>query len=507
LTPGATIRASAASAIDRVPVGLVLGLVVFGAVCAVVGPEYLTMFLLAVAGTLLIGTRPRWGVAMILFLLMVQYGGARTQRQGVSAGIMSLLPQGSGLLTPNNLIGVFLALLLVYHLYLDGDWSFLRSRIVQLMLAATVVLVFSAFFSGITAADQAEVGIIATSAQDPSRQLISRALFLVLFVFFIRKPNDLRMIVAEFVVLTLITAWLGANAGLGGMGRAEMGAFRAGGSDVLINSAQNPNRLAMIAVLGMVFIWEYSQAHTLRKWVRWAAMSLILLMVVTVFLSASRGGLIGLVFAGMMLFVRQRGGGGRLLYTLAVIAIAGTLIQELVPEQALERLSNIPLIGSTDPNSKALGESSIERRKYTYEIGMVIWKKSPIIGVGPGNWPYVRFMNDPLRSAAVAHNSYLAALAEGGVVTLGLYLVLFYIVVRDLLRCERDPAIVARAKREGLEWLLASTRICILAFMVFSLFADLWDLVFSYFLFGVAAVLIQRYRPADAAPARAMVPA
>jgi len=47
---------------------------------------------------------------------------------------------------------------------------------------------------------------------------------------------------------------------------------------------------------------------------------------------------------------------------------------------------------------------------------------------------------------------------------------------------------------------LAATRICLIAFMVFSIFSDLWDLVFSYFLFGVAAVLIKRYRPMPTPP-------
>ena len=46
---------------------------------------------------------------------------------------------------------------------------------------------------------------------------------------------------------------------------------------------------------------------------------------------------------------------------------------------------------------------------------------------------------------------------------------------------------------------MVATRICLIALLVFSIFADLWDLVFTYFLVGVAAVLIQRYRPAPVA--------
>jgi hypothetical protein len=49
--------------------------------------------------------------------------------------------------------------------------------------------------------------------------------------------------------------------------------------------------------------------------------------------------------------------------------------------------------------------------------------------------------------------------------------------------------------------LLVATRVCLITFLVFSLFADLWDLVFAYFLIALAAVLIQRYQPMLAAAA------
>jgi len=101
----------------------------------------------------------------------------------------------------------------------------------------------------------------------------------------------------------------------------------------------------------------------------------------------------------------------------------------------------------------------------------------------------------------------MAALAEGGVVTLSLYLLLFYITIRDLTRCEQARAIAERVRADGLEWLLAANRICLMSFMVFSVFADLWDLVFSYFLLAVAAVLITRYRSKPVAMPMGMVPA
>lgn len=494
--PSATLRGSAADAVDRIGLLPLLLVLALAAGSVVAGPEFVTVGFIACAGAIVVALRPQWGVAIILFLLMVQYGSRRYEREGVAGGIANFLPQGSGLLTVNNLLGVFLGLLLVYHVYRDGDWSFLKSRVLRLMLLITAVLVFSALISGIDVNDQAALGLQSTSAQDPSRQLISRALFLLLFVFFIQKPRDLRVIVTLFVGLAVITAWSGSESSLTGAGRLADSEYRAGGLDVLIQSTKNPNRLALIATLGLVYIWEYSQAYRLQHWRRWLAMGGVLLMIVTVFLTASRGGLVGLVFTGLILFVRRRGGSGRFLYAIAVVCLGAIFVQEIVPEEAMQRITNIPGISKPDYGGNAPGAGSTERREYTYRIGIQIWKKAPVVGVGPGNWPYMRFITDPLRSAAVAHNSYLAALAEGGAITLGLYLVLFYTTIRDLLRCEASARILARAKAEGLDWILAATRICLIAFMVFSIFSDLWDLVFSYFLFGVAAVLIKRYRPA-----------
>lgn len=466
---------------------LALGLVALGA--AALGPESLTMTLIGGIGIIVVALRPQWGVTALMVTLMVQYGSRRYEREGF-AGLASLVPAGEGLLTLNNLLGLFLSLLLVYHVYRDGDWSFLKNRQVQFVVLATFILTFSALISGIDPAEQIDLGLRLTGGQDPSRLLISRALFLVLFVFFIVRPSDLRLIVAVFLLLAVTTAWSGSGAAIYQGGRPEVADYRAGGVEVLIQSTQNPNRLALICTLALIYIWEFSQVHA-RRW-RWLAVAAVLLMVITVFLSASRGGVVGLFLSGLLLFVRRRGGSSRFVYAIAVIGIGAMLIGQIVPEEALERISNLPGMSS---ESNTQGQGSIERRGYTYGVGFDIWTDAPLVGIGPGNWPYVRFITDPLRSAAAPHNSFLKVLVEGGLLTLAAYLALFYYTIRDLWRCEGSPQAMAHARADGLDWVLVATRICLVSFLVFSLFADLWDLIFSYMLIGIAAVLIRRYQP------------
>jgi O-antigen ligase len=173
------------------------------------------------------------------------------------------------------------------------------------------------------------------------------------------------------------------------------------------------------------------------------------------------------------------------------------LISEIVPQQALDRLMNIPGVSE---DASAEGGGSLERRGYTYRIAARIWSESPLIGIGLGNWEFKRFTVDPLRSASVPHNSLVLATAEGGILVGALYLLLFGISVRRLGELERDPEVVEQGQRDGTLWMVRATRVALVSFFVFSMFGDLWELIFFYFLFGLAGALIARYGepPAEA---------
>jgi O-antigen ligase len=368
---------------------------------------------------------------------------------------------------------------------------------VQIVAVITVVLIISNQINGVDYREQTELGL-RIKGQDPMRLMASRGLFLLLFAAFVRAPRDLRLMIGIYVGLSLLTAWSGTSAAMTGGGREEVAEYRAGGLDVLLEAGQNPNRLALLCTLALVFIWEHAMATPARRY-RWLSIAAVVLLVLTIFLSASRGGVVGLAFASALLFVRQRQGARGLVYGAVAMLIGGMLVSQLLPPEAAERLTNIPGIAE---DSAAEGGGSIERRTYTYGIALDMWSSAPVLGVGLGNWAFVRFSTDPLRSSASAHNSYLKALAEGGAVTLILYLALFYVTDRELRRILGDHGSMARARDDGVDWVVSATRLCLLTFMVFSLFADLWDLVFFYLLFGLAAAVIGRYGVPVRAPAR-----
>ncbi len=478
--------------VDRSTLMTLSVLTVIAVTVFTLGPEYLSVGLFLAVGIVAISIRPEWGVATILALLMIQYGQRRFERTGEAGVITTLVPAGEGLMTPNNVLGIYLALLLIFQIYRENDWSFLKNRQIQLVLLIGVVLIASAFLNQVDYDDQAALGLRITG-QSPMRALASRALFLLLFVSFIRTPGAFRLVTGIFVVMSLMTAISGSGAALGGGSDVPQAAYyRAGGLGTLIETAGNPNRLAMVATLALVMIWEFTQTE-LRRGLRWIGAAAALVLVVTVFLTASRGGVIGLGATALMLFMRRRNIGRRVIYGAVMVGLAAMLVSEVLPEAAKERLSTIPGLG----DESGEGSGSLQRREYTYVVAYDIWSLSPVVGVGLGNWEYMRFLTDPTRSAGVPHNSYLLAVAEGGVVTLALYLALFGITWLQLGRLARRPDVMEQLRRDHMEWVFSATRVCLFSFMLFSLSADLWELIFFYFIIGLGGALVHTYDPAN----------
>jgi O-antigen ligase len=472
-------------ALERTIVWQATALLLVAAAVVGLGSEYFFLVLGVASGLLVVTWRPHWGVATLLITFLIQYG-VRPRRGGDIWAFVQL-PRGTGLVTLNNLLGLFLGLLLAYRIYRTGDWSFLRSRQVQVVALITAVLALSALINPLDLEALAAAGL-RVPTYNPVRLVISRFLFLVLFVAFVRGPREVRLMVGIFLTLSLAAALGGiAQALTGGIWKARVAEYRAGGPAVLLAGAINPNRLAMLSTLAMIFVWEYSRVMKLSwTWIPYAG---VLILSVTVFLTASRGGVLGLAAAWVLLIVRQRRLGGRWLRSLVMAAIALALAVETVPTANWERLTSLP--GFVEGGEE--GGGSIQRRQYAITVALRVAAQHPLLGIGLGNWEYVRFHTDPSRSTAPPHNSFVLTIAEAGLPCLLLYLGLFWLTIRELAQIERSPERMALADDQRLGWIVRSIRVCLGAFLVFSLFADLWELAYFYFLFGLAAVLIRRY--------------
>ena len=231
---------------------------------------------------------------------------------------------------------------------------------------------------------------------------------LLLFIAFstIRDERDFRLILWAFVGGALVTAGLGVLEPSGRVVHGDVERLSGGVGD--------PNELAAILVPALAFA-----ASSLAA-VRGAASRLLLLVAVVastaaLFLTHSRGGLVGLAtafVATVLLAGRLR---RRALASMAIIAaFAVSYYIFIAPPQALERVTDL----RSDRGSG---------RQDLWPVAVDAFRDHPIVGVGIGNFRTVKqtyaakttgIQTGPqtFDTETVVHNTYLDLLAEVGIV-------------------------------------------------------------------------------------------
>jgi O-antigen ligase len=132
---------------------------------------------------------------------------------------------------------------------------------------------------------------------------------------------------------------------------------------------------------------------------------------------------------------------------------------------------------------------SAEGRVRTAQAAVRVWRLHPILGVGVGNFNTERAATDPFGTVGPPHDSYLWALAEGGLVALLIYLSFFWWVYRRLRGIEWEYQ--ARFGPIDLGWMTSALRTVIIGFMFFSFFADMWHHELFYIIVGMCLSLIR----------------
>lgn len=475
------------------------GMAVVALVCAatMLDPLVGVGVVAALCGLIVVLNRPEWGVIVIVSLMSISYG-AVPQRPGAAAGgrqvVGTYLSGGLGYLSINNLLGLVLVAILGFRVYQRSDWSFLRNRPFLLIGLITALWLFGSLLYPLDNQRLAMLGLTPSEMSD-TRLLVTRLVLILLFVGFIRSPQQIRVLIGVVLALWLASAINGLVGGLRGTGFEALkgsggAAYRAGGSWALVRAAYNPNRLALLSTLSAVLIWEYSQSLWTRRW-RLLMGAVIVMLIVTVIMTASRSGVAGLAVAMLMMLSRHRESARGAARGLIILIVSLMITTQLISDDAWERLSNIPGLRSRSADTAQIkGSHSIARREHAFSVAFSIAAADPLFGVGMGNWAASRFEVDPARSVSGPHNAFLLTLGEGGIVVLSAYLLLFVSTIRQLRRYERQPLLMQQLRVEGVEWVVSATRICLTTLLVFSIFADLWNTVVFYLLFSLAAVMV-----------------
>jgi len=369
-------------------------------------------------------------------------------------------------ISPNRVVSGVLLMLLFVAVATRQRMDFVRTptfvgfAIVIAMLAVNVLVAGS---------EDAPAQLAALDLTDRSlNRILAHFLLLTLFGAFVRTPRQLVGLVGVFLVALLVTIPGAVThtydvAALGGQSAERTRALAVGG----IQAAENANRLGFVAALGISFFWFAMQQYRSRA-LRAFGWVVLPALVLTIFLSGSRSGVLNLGLLVALLAVQSGVRPGRLATVAMVVVIAVAVLWLLVPAPIVDRITTF---GATEQVTSAT--RSIELRELMLTLGNKLFSQSPFMGVGVGN---VRWMTaiDPQSGglALTMHNAYLLVLVEGGVLFLGAYLLLFWLTWRSL---QHTAGVAASRPEVGLGWLVRATRTNLLLLLTFSLFAEAWN--------------------------------
>jgi len=189
----------------------------------------------------------------------------------------------------------------------------------------------------------------------------------------------------------------------------------------------DPNVSANYYVISLMIICATGKPRR-RGW-RWLSYGLL---VAAIFSTGSNSGMVSLVVAvsvATVLAIRRRAGMAAAVTACAFLAVAGILVKSTVSFKSIQQrayASNYAFIR----DGLGRGEVSTDQRKMLLHEGIALYKSGGLLGQGPVSTK-TRLTAEMAPFVKEAHNDYLAALTERGVIgTLGLILLMAGLVVR-----------------------------------------------------------------------------
>jgi O-antigen ligase len=329
------------------------------------------------------------------------------------------------------------------------------------LLALIGVFVVSAFFSPIWR------GGALKNTLDFSKVWIVWVLTFLLITDFARLRRIIFIQAASVPLICLVTLILGHD-------RPRLGG-------VIGGIYSNPNDLAFAIVLTLPFSLAF--LLTARKaWIKLAWVVGILIMALTLFMTASRAGFITLVISGTVC-LWHFGVKGRRFYLIIASGLALVLLLAVAGRPLIERMNAI----TDSDGGEARG--SYEARKYLMERAIEGIEHYPIFGLGmknfevySGDWHEV-------------HMTYLQIAVEGGIPALILYLLFFARAFRNLrtLLRRRDLDVHTTLFVGGLHSSM-------IGFAVGALFAPEAYQFFPYFAVAYTSALVATLAQKQSAP-------
>jgi len=400
--------------------------------------------LLTLLGTIWFIQQPYWGVLILITL-----------------AIIDIDPVGIRYLGFPYLVSAILTIPLALRILHDREVWVWRVPQIQIFLAIGLLFLVSTLWSDF----KYEFIAVEPDKDFTLRQLVvffSRLGFFVFFLYFVNTRQKIELTVWWVLgLITLIALDAFHFFVTTGMTHRSQASF---------SLAENSNRLAYICIFTTALLWFY---RTHGPPARWKAFTLPLLFFfpLNALSAGSRSGLLQLcLLTALIVKEQERWALTKQIRTFFLIGAVALLAFAFIPETLFERLFNFETSGPTEA-----GVDSLRNRISTDRVALMMGLDNPVLGVGIGNFVWVKQSFYHLGRGSNPHNSYLWALTGGGIGVLVLYLLLFVVTYRMLRQLERSGP-------PELLWLVKGMKVNLLLFLVFSFFADFWLSDFLYFL-------------------------
>jgi O-antigen ligase len=243
-----------------------------------------------------------------------------------------------------------------------------------------------------------------------TQDFVAVVLLYFLVANLVNSETKLKIAFNFIVVVTITLAIQGivqyvTGTGLGGQ---EMYRGRIQGIGIF----EDPNDLAMALVIALPYLFfvmtEYGSPGA-----RLVSAAAIGVLLVALFLTDSRGGMLAFALLSFLLFSRRFG-------WVAGIAIGAVLMGGMFVASA--RMAEI----STE-------EGSIYGRIEAWAVALDLFEQYPVLGVGAGNYTEHHFRT--------AHNSYLLCAAELGIIGLFPWIMLLYLSMKNLSFISKEAVV------------------------------------------------------------------
>lgn len=296
------------------------------------------------------------------------------------------------------------------------DYRFLKTRLNLFVFLLWIFLSLSYFFGPF-------VNQFASNGRSPS-QIFSLMNNILLFYFCatlaIDELKKIRYLSLVMVVSTLyLSYWANDQYFSGNWSQFNSGRLMGPRSIDGGTVYADENVFATFFVTGLPFVY-YMSVEVIPKWLRYLLWALIPLGWHAIFLTGSRGGLIGIGVTLLLIVLLSR----KKYLAFPLLLIALVFYQWQAGSVMKDRSESIV---------EYEGESSAEQRLAAWRGGLKMIITHPIAGVGLGSFSTALpcFSNEIKR---VAHNTLIQFTAESGVVTGVTYLMILWTFVTNSLK-------------------------------------------------------------------------